>query len=210
MILQNLPFFKRKNMNAVNLVSIGLCIIMLSSCHKPNILSTENTTFKQDSLAFELCQIFGLDQGVRLSPGMKGKWDFILPIDTMNFYKIKDFIKVNGYPDAELLGSKNLLHECVDATLTATLLHSGHMLVNDKENFDFFLNEVEKGKMDRMFLAAVLDKYYVLRMDEKGNRRVFYGSTFGKPCFKDRGKSDSLRATIGLKPLADSLFVKCK
>lgn len=198
--------------NPNNIIIFGAFIItlMLASCHRPVASKNRSVEFRQDSLAFELCQIFGLDQGVRLSPGMKGKWDFILPIDTMNFYKIKDFIKVNGYPDTELLGLRNIKHECVDAAIVAVLLHSGHMLVNDKENFDFFLNEVEKGKMDRMFLAAVLDKYYVLKKDAEGNRRQLYGTTFGKPCLKYRKESDSVRATIGLKPLADSLFVKCK
>ena len=64
--------------------------------------------------------------------------------------------------------------------------------------------------MPREFLATVLDKYYWVRRDEYGNRKVLYGTQFGKPCKKYRKESDSVRAIIGLKPLPDSMFIDCK
>ncbi|MCK0203469.1 hypothetical protein MWN41_10645 [Ornithobacterium rhinotracheale] len=131
-------------------------------------------------------------------------------IDSISFFNLVDFIKKNGYPDEQLLGKRNFeANECVELAPVAILLHTPHMLVNNKEYLDFFLKQVEEGKMSREFLALVLDKYY-LRKDSLGNRRLLYGSQFGKPCLKYRAKSDSARAQIGLPPLVDSMFIKCK
>jgi len=163
----------------------------------------------KDSLAFKLCEIYGLDQGVRRSPGMENKWDFIHPIDSMNFFKVLDFIKANGYPTQELLGEDNYASECVQSSAFAVFLHTPHILVNNKEYVDILLNEVEEGRLNRQALALFLDKYYWVRRDENDNRKVLYGTQFGKPCLKYKKQSDSVRAEIGLAPLHKDAFRRC-
>jgi len=192
---------------------IKLCfvLLLLQTCkstktkHTPDLLKKE-----QDSLAFELCKIYGLDQGIRKSPGMPNKWSFILPIDSINFFKVLNFTKMYGFPRKEIVGPENYSQECVQASAIAVLLHTPHMLVNNKEYLDVFIEETNKKNLKKETLALILDKYYVIRRDEFGNRKQLYGSQFGKPCRKFRKKSDSVRATIGLVPLPDSLFVQCK
>ncbi len=168
----------------------------------------------QDSLAFELCKIYGSDQGIRdmklITRKETGAVAFSPFLDSVNFYKILDFVKENGIPRKELLGEENFYHECVELSYVAVLLHTPHMLINNKEYLDVFLNEVDKGNMKRTFLADILDKHYWVRRDEFGNKKLLYGSQFGKPCRKYRHESDSARAVIGLLPLPDSSFIDCK
>ena len=98
--------------------------------------------------------------------------------------------------------------ECVDLAAVAILLHNPHRVAKEDEVRNLLLQEVEKGNMKREFLAAVLDKYY---WSKKGNnRRVYYGTQFGKPCIKDRAKSDSLRKAISLPPLKTEDFKNCE
>lgn len=194
------------------LLTLLVVFQFLFSCISSKPLNTfkKDNTFKQDSLAFELCQIYGLDQGVRNSPGMPKKWDFIHPIDSFNFERLIKFVKQNGYPSKKLLGEKNWKHECVSMSSFANLLHNPHRLINEKEYFNLFFSEVEKGNLKIDNFISYLDKYYWVRKDSLGNRKLLYGSQFGKPCLKYRKKSDSVRAEIGLPPLHDSMFIKCK
>ena len=166
-----------------------------------------------DSLAFELCKIYGADQGIRdmkLITRRETSAVALSPyLDSINFFKILDFTKKHGVPRESLLGTDNFSYECVKLAYFAVLLHTPHMLVNNQENLDVFIGEVRNGNMSVDALTTVLDKYYVIRRDEWGNRRLLYGSQFGKPCRMYRKQSDSVRAIIGLKPLHDSLFVDC-
>ncbi|MBE7646751.1 hypothetical protein LNJ05_12835 [Tenacibaculum finnmarkense genomovar ulcerans] len=186
-------------------------VIISCSTYKKAIKTNPEKRLK-DSLAFELCQIYGSDQGVRdmklltTTKIMK----FLPNIDTISFNKLVKFVKKNGYPTKKILGEDNFSFECVESAGIAVLLHNPHRLVNEKKYLDLFLNEVEKGNFKRKSLALVLDKYYWVRRDKFGNRKLLYGSQFGKPCFKHRAKSDSVRAIIGLKPLTNSDFMKCK
>ncbi len=204
-------------MKNTSILALTLILIsMLSGCSPIKIQKNNNSNQqiyankKQDSLAFELCQIYGLDQGVRRSKGMPNKWRFIHPIDSMNFFKILDFTKTHGFPNKELLGEQNFSHECVQAAAYAVLLHMPHMLINNKEYLDVFVNEMNDGNLREENLILFLDKYYYFKKDQFGNRKLLYGSQFGKPCKKYRKQSDSVRAIIGLKPLPDSLFIDCK
>lgn len=185
-----------------------LLLIILISCssnfNKKTINNNENTLFKQDSLAIQLIELYGSDQIARRNNRI------FVGLDSINFTILVNFVKKNGFPNKELLGEKYMKIEAVAATPASVLLHNPHRLVNEKEYLDLFLNEVEKGNMPRAFLATVLDKYYWVRRDEYGNRKVLYGTQFGKPCKKYRKKSDSVRAIIGLKPLPDSMFIDCK
>ena len=167
------------------------------------------STTLQDSLALELCQIYGSDQGLRepYATGGKLNWGYIQQIDTINFKKIVAFVKDNGFPTRELLGEKNYKHECVQAAATAVLLHTPHIIVKNKEYFELFLNEVKKGNLKAETYATILDKYYWTKRGN--NHRVLYGSQFGMPCKNMREESNKARAEIGLPPLDDSLFVDC-
>ncbi|MDO5655568.1 MAG: hypothetical protein Q4G27_05455 [Flavobacteriaceae bacterium] len=172
---------------------------------------------KQDSLAFELCQIYGFDQGIRLGHfvfdgkpnGLRMEWSLIHAVDTVNFNKIVQFVRKNGFPRNEILGENNMKFECVKAAAHAVLLHNPHRLINEKEYFNLFLSEVEKGNLQMDNFIFYLDKYYIIRRDSLGNSKILYGSQFGKPCLKYRKKSDSVRAEIGLPPLQDSMFIHC-
>jgi len=170
---------------------------------------TDNLIGRKDSLAFELCQIFGSDQGVRLSEGFPDKMKLIQSIDTFNFNRVTDFVRKNGFPTEKLLGSKYIKVECVQSCVYSVLLHNPHRLVNEKEHFDLFLNEVKKGNLEANFFATILDKYYWTKSTNKENRRVFYGSQFGKPCIQTKEATNKARVEIGLKPLADDGFVDC-
>ncbi|OAZ05132.1 hypothetical protein [Flavobacterium succinicans] len=193
-------------------ISSILYISILLSCSNSKIQnynSSKNIQSKQDSLAFELCQMYGLDQGIRLSEGFKDKSKFIQNIDTLNFKKVVAFVKANGFPNKTLLGEKNFNYECVQGSFGAILLHNPHRLVNEQIYFDLFLNEVKKGNFKPDFFAAVLDKYYWTISKNKKNRRVFYGSAFGKPCLQTKEATNKARIEIGLKALKDDEFVDC-
>ena len=196
----------------IGFILILLFIISSCSTSKKSITKITLEQRLKDSLAFELCQIYGSDQGVRNIELLRTtKIMKLLPnIDTISFKNLVDFVNKNGYPTEKLLGKDNFSFECVEAAAPAVLLHNPHRLVNEKEYLDLFLNEVEKGNLSRKKLALILDKYYWVRRDKSGNRRLLYGTQFGKPCFKYRTKSDSVRAVIGLKPLSDLVFMKCK
>lgn len=151
-----------------------------------------------------------MDQGIRESPGMPNKWDFIRPIDSLNFNRIAIFVEKYGFPNEKLLEENFKNHECVAMSAYVVLLHNPKRLVHEIEYFKLFYSEVEKGNLHMDNFIAFLDKYYWAKRDSFGNRKLLYGSQFGKPCFKYRKKSDSVRAEIGLPPLHDSMFIKCK
>ena len=163
----------------------------------------------QDSLAFELCKMFGGDQIIRepFQTGGKINWAYIQQLDTLSFNKAISFIKKYGYPTESLVGKQNYEHECVAASFVSILLHSPHLIVNNKEHFDLLLNEVNKGNLDKEFFAVVLDKGYLM---QKKYKYVLYGTeAFGMPCSDIKERTNKARAEIGLQPLADSLFVDC-
>lgn len=173
--------------------------------HKLIQLHKENKTVS----AFELCQIYGLDQGIRLSEGFPNKMNLVTVVDTFNFNRIINFIERNGFPTKRLLGEKNVKNECVAGAATAVLLHNPHRLTNEQKYFDILLNEVRNGNLPPDFFATILDKYYWTRSLNKDTRRVFYGSQFGKPCIQTKDATNKARIEIGLEALEDSGFVDC-
>lgn len=200
------------NIYNANKLFISTLILLMVGCNvKKSALGKEPgyTMIKQDSLAFELCQIYGLDQGIRLSEGFPDKMKLVAGVDTLNFNRMVDFVKRHGLPTRQLLGEKNFSHECVQSSFAAVLLHNPHRLVNEQIYFDLFLNEVRKGNLDPGFYATILDKYYWTKSKNKEDRRVFYGSQFGKPCIQTKELTNKAREEIGLKPLEDSGFVDC-
>ncbi|WP_064966004.1 hypothetical protein [Tenacibaculum ovolyticum] len=186
-----------------------LTLFLFISCNKNEPFDIKKEK-NRDSLAFELCKIYGLDQGIRSLKPSPNKIKALKEIDAINFQRILAFVKVNGIPSEKLLGKKNMSQECVEASMIAVLLHTPNLLVNNKEYLDVFLKEVKKGNLKKETLVSILDKYYWVKRDSFGNRKLLYGSQFGRPCFKYRKKSDSVREIIGLEPLPDSLFINCK
>lgn len=189
-------------------VLISILIILGCESHKKTLTRSDIDSSSNDSLAYYLCEIYGLDQGVRKSPGMKNKWDFINPIDSINFDKIIKFIEINGFPNEKLLGNQ-YTHECVSSSAFSVLLHSPQRIVNNDDNLDLLIKEYNRGNLKKDAFLFVLDKYYVLKRDVRGNSKIVYGSQFGKPCLKYREMSDSLRSRIGLAPLNKSEFKVC-
>jgi hypothetical protein len=179
--------------------------------HDINTKNTDSITFIQDSIAFELCKIYGLDQGLRSDVNYYLRTvpnNVALHFDSICFDKFVKFVEKHGMPTVELVGEKNAKHECVASISAVILLHHIYELLdkNDRRYFNLFLKETNEGRLSKRFFATVLDKYYWIKY--KYNGRTMYGSDFGKPCIEDKAISDSLRAEIGLPPLADSLFLK--
>lgn len=161
----------------------------------------------QDSLAFELCQIYGLDQGIRqwnIGCGAEG----MLKIDSVNYNKILDFIEKYGFPSYSLLG-ENFKYECVQMAAIAVLLHNPHKISKDKKVLELLVREYKKGNMTEGTLYFIIDKYYYFKT-YKTTKKVYYGPSWKtKPCIQDRAISDSLRLDIGLPPLKDEDFRDC-
>lgn len=195
-----------------NSIFILLILVVVFGCKTKSKISEtvkDRSDFVKDSLAFELCQIYGSDQGIRDFSLNFNRREIMPKIDTLSFNRIVSFLMQNGYPSKELLGEKNMNHECVGAVFTAVLLHNPHRLVNEQKYFDLFLNEVKKGNLDASCFATILDKYYWAKSTNKENRRVFYGSQFGKPCIQTKEATNKARIEIGLEPLTDDGFVDC-
>jgi len=172
------------------------------------LINAQNTTKLKDSLAFQLCQIYGFDQGIRDLSLNFNKRELIPKIDTLNFNKVVSFVEQNGFPTHELLGEYMNI-ECVGAAVNAVLLHNPHRLANEEKYFSLFLNEVKKGNLSAEYFVTILDKYYWVHSKNKKNRRVFYGSSFGKPCKKTKEATNKARVEIGLKPLNEDEFIDC-
>ena len=173
---------------------------------KEHFKSAEINTFLKDSLAYELCQIYGLDQGMRKSGGFENKMLLVQSVDSFNFKRIIKFIKENGLPNKELLGKERYSQECVQGAFGAVMLHNPHMIVNNEEYLDFFVDLVESDELESQTLALILDKYYWAK---SGGKSVLYGSQFGKPCLETKEQTNIARQKIGLKPLEDLEFQDC-
>jgi hypothetical protein len=194
----------------INPLSIIILCLFINCNAQKQIATNPDMTRKQDSLAFELCQIYGLDQGIRKSDSFENKMKLIQAVDEYNFSQILKFIKLYGFPTKKLLGEKNVKVECVQGSMSSVLLHNPHKLVLENECFSIFLNEIKKGNLTGEYLATVMDKYYWTISKNKNTPRVFYGSQFGKPCIQTKETTNKARVEIGLKPLNDDEFVDCE
>jgi hypothetical protein len=172
----------------------------------------------QDSLAFELCKIYALDQGIHNALLWKESQEMenaigltSIKIDSVLFDQLISFIKIHGYPNKELVGSRNYKYECVQAAAGVVLLHNPRRLLTP-EVYNLLKNEAKKGNMPASFLEIYLDKYYVFYQKKSlyNSQFKFMLKTNKGVCREDKALSDSLRVDIGLQPLPDSVFVNCK
>ena len=180
-------------------IKVLLLFVVLYGC------SAQSKRNSKNNLAFELCEIYGIDQGIRQEGIVIDKKSNI-KIESLNFQRIINFINKNGYPNKDNIGIY-INEKCVQATATIVLLHNPQHIVNNKENRDILIKEVKKGNMKEETLLLIMDKYY---WHISKGKKVYMGSKFGKPCIKDRAKSDSLRKAISLPPLKTEDFKNCE
>ena len=180
-------------------IKVLLLFVVLYGC------SAQSKRNSKNNLAFELCEIYGIDQGIRQEGIVIDKKSNI-KIDSLNFQRVINFINKNGYPNKDNIGTY-INEKCVQATATIVLLHNPQHIVNNKENRDILIKEVKKGNMKEETLLLIMDKYY---WHISKGKKVYMGSKFGKPCIKDRVKSDSLRKAISLPALKTEDFKNCE
>lgn len=180
-------------------IKVLLLFVVLYGCSAQSKRNSEN------NLAFELCEIYGIDQGIRQEGIVIDKKSNI-KIDSLNFQRVINFINKNGYPNKDNIGTY-INEKCVQATATIVLLHNPQHIVKNKEYRDLLIKEVKKGNMKEETLLLIMDKYY---WHISKGKKVYMGSKFGKPCIKDRAKSDSLRKAISLLPLKTEDFKNCE
>ena len=190
---------KVKNSKVSVFIKVLLLFVVLYGC------SAQSKRNSKNNLAFELCEIYGIDQGIRQDGIVIDKKSNI-KIDSLNFQRVMNFINKNGYPNKDNIGTY-INEKCVQATATIVLLHNPQHIVKNKENRDILIKEVKKGNMKEETLLLIMDKYY---WHISKGKKVYMGSKFGKPCIKDRAKSDSLRKAISLPPLKTEDFKTCE
>jgi len=190
---------KIKNSKVSAVIKVLLLFVVLYGC------SAQSKRNSRNNLAFELCEIYGIDQGIRQEGIVIDKKSNI-KIDSLNFQRIINFINKNGYPNKDNIGTY-INEKCVQAAAIVVLLHNPQHIVNNKENRDILIKEVKKGNMKEETLLLIMDKYY---WHISKGKKVYMGSKFGKPCIKDRAKSDSLRKAISLPPLKTEDFKNCE
>ncbi len=166
----------------------------------------------QENLAFELAQIYALDQGMRnqhIIMNYREEWEKVTPaIDSLNFVRFVEIVKQYGYPNRKLLG-KYGSKKSVSTAGIVILLHNPKLLV-EPEMYQLFRNEVQEGRLSASLFAEALDKYYVFF-----EGKSLYNSQFTNypklrvngVCITDKELSDSLRLDIGLPPLAEDEFI---
>lgn len=171
-----------------------------------NVSAQETTTSEQDDLAFELCQLFAIDQAIRNPEYSNVLKERIIKIDSLNFDKFIAFVSKNGFPAEKLVGEKNWMQGCVRSVGFLYLVHNPNKIVT--KYYEFFKAEVDKGNLTPMMFSYALDRYHV-----STEGRSYYDTPYKAwtsatgVCLQDKAKSDSLRTSIGLEPLQE--FVDC-
>lgn len=177
---------------------------MLLSALLCNAQQKDTIYIKKDSLAFELCQLYGSDQTVREVNNSREGVLIMQRTDSLNFIRIINFIKKFGYPNDKLLGENYRKYECICMAAPAILLHNPAKVVKDTI-YNLLKNEVKKGNMKPNALALMLDKYYVFH-----EKYSLYHTQFIKACIENKEKVNKARLDIGLDILPDSVFsTKC-
>lgn len=174
-----------------------MLIISCNSLKKNNDISSEMES--KNNLAMKLCEMYGLDQGIRTKELSKDVQHIMPKIDSLNFIKLVEFVKEHGMPNKDLVGQENYKNECVQLAAFSILLHNPHRLIEDEKFYNLFLNEVMENRMKGEVFALVIDKYYWATKNE-----VVYGSQFGKPCIENKNEVNERRKKIGLKELENS------
>lgn len=177
-----------------------LIIISITSCSTTRVSENKGVNDNK-GLAFQLSQLYGSDQTIRDIADSREGVVIMQKIDSINFVRLIEIIKVHGYPNEKKLGSSCWKYESVCLAAPAILLHNPSKVVQ-KKIFDLLKKEVENGNMKPEALALILDKYYVYY---KGYS--LYHTQFKKANIKDKEIVNKARLEIGLNVLPDSLFI---
>ena len=143
---------KVKNSKVSVFIKVLLLFVVLYGC------SVQSKRTSKNNLAFELCEIYGIDQGIRQEGIVIDKKSNI-KIDSLNFQRVINFINKNGYPNKDNIGTY-INEKCVQAAAIVVLLHNPQHIVNNKEYRDILIKEVKKGNMKEETLLLIMDKYY--------------------------------------------------
>lgn len=163
---------------------------------------------QQDNLAFELCQLYAIDQSIRIPEYFNILKGHTIKVDSLNFNRFIAFVKKNGFPNEKLVGEKNWMQGCVRSTGFVYLVHNPNKIAN--EYYDLFKGEVDKGNLTPAMLSYALDRYYVSTEGRSYFNTPYKAWTSANGvCLQDKAKSDSLRTSIGLEPLPESEFIDC-
>lgn len=172
-----------------------------------NIHSQELSTPEQDALAFELCQLYAIDQTIRTKEYSEVLRERIIEFDILNFDKFLSFVKKNGFPNRKQVGEKNWMQDCVRNVGFVYLSHNPDKVM---KNYDLFKAEVDKGNLSPIIFSYALDRYYVMTEGRSYFDTPYKGwTTANGVCLHDKEKSDKLRSSIGLEPLPESAFIDC-
>jgi len=173
-----------------------------------NASAQEATTPQQDALAFELCQLHAIDQTIRNPEYSNILRERTPRIDSLNLNKYITFVKENGCPREELVGSKNWMQGCVRSVNFLYLVHNPTRIA--KEYYDLFKAEVDKGNLSPTMFSYALDRHYVSTEGRSYFDTPYKAWTSANGvCLQDKAKSDSLRISIGLEPLPESKCIDC-
>ena len=132
-------------------IKVLLLFVVLYGCSAQSKRNSEN------NLAFELCAMYGLDQGIRQEGIVIDKKSNI-KIDSLNFQRVINFINKNGYPNKDNIGTY-INEKCVQAAAIVVLLHNPQHIVNNEEYRDILIKEVKKGNMKEETLLLILLAY---------------------------------------------------
>lgn len=179
---------------------------MLPFC---SIKAQDSIKVRQDSLAFELCQLYAIDQTIRNPDYIKVLgMERMVKVDSLNFEKFISFVRQNGFPNEKMVGSNNWERECVCALGFIYLVHNPKKVA--VEYYDLFKAELDSGNLNPELLAYALDRYYVSYEGRSYFNTPYKAWTNANGvCIGDKVKSDSLRSSIRLKPLAEFEFIDC-
>ncbi len=171
-----------------------------------NVFAQE--TKNQNTLAFELCQLFAIDQTIRAPEYYNILKDKVSKIDSLNLNKFIEFVEKNGFPNKKMVGEENWIQGCVRMAGFVYLVHNPKKVV--REYYNLFKTEVDKGNLSPAMFSYPLDRYYVSVEGRSYFDTPYKGwTTANGVCLQDKAKSDSLRASIGLEPLPISNFIDC-
>jgi hypothetical protein len=163
---------------------------------------------QQDALAFEICQLYAIDQTIRNPEYLNVLKERTVKVDSLNFDKFIAFVKKNGFPNEKCAGEKNWMQGCVRMAGFVYLVHNPGKVA--KEYYNLFKSEVDKGNLSPAMFGYALDRYYVSTEGRSYFDTPYKAwTTANGVCLQDKARSDSLRTSIGLEPLPESECMDC-
>lgn len=189
-------------------IYVLLFLLSFSNIQAQYTIKQDSVVFHQNRLAFELSQLYAIDQTIRSSDYMKVIGKNMVAIDSLNFEKFISFVKENGFPNKKMVGDINWAQESVGAVGFVYMVHNPKKVA--KKYYELFKSEIDKGNLNPELFAYALDRYFV-----SSEGRSYFNTPYkawasaNGVCLQDKEKSNNLRLDIGLEPLPDSVFIDC-